>query len=72
MKLKFNRAAPRPRAIIFLNDSAFAGVCAWCADKDEADAWCRDRGYAATHGICPTCRARLRDKLDAERGWRVA
>lgn len=68
------RPAPlhRPRAILFVNDNAFAGVCAWCTDKEEADVWCRDQGFQATHTICPTCRARLKSEYDMIRGRWVA
>lgn len=67
-------AAPtrRPRAILFVNDNTFAGVCAWCTDKEEADMWCRDQGFQATHTICPTCRARLKNEYDVSRGRWVA
>ena len=51
-----------PRAILFINDESFAGVCAWCSDKKEADAWCLAQGLVATHSICPTCRARFQEE----------
>ncbi len=62
----------RPRAILFVNDNAFAGVCAWCTDKEEADLWCREQGFQATHTICPTCRARLKNEYDMIGGRWVA
>jgi len=65
-------AAHRPRAILFVNDNAFAGVCAWCADKAEADKWCREQGLQASHGICPACRARLKSENDLACARQVA
>lgn len=58
------RTIQRPRAILFINDDAFAGVCAWCSDKKEADAWCLKQGFVATHSICPACRARFQAEND--------
>lgn len=52
----------RPSAILFVNDSSMAGVCAWCEDKAEADAWCLDQGLDVTHTICLACRTRLADE----------
>ena len=49
----------RPHAVLYINDAAFAGVCAWCSDKEEADEWCQKQGFVTTHSICPACRARL-------------
>lgn len=53
----------RPRALLFVNNKdTFAGVCAWCPDKQAADAWCERSGFIVTHTICPTCRALFNDE----------
>ena len=32
-------------------------ICAWCADKAQAEALAAARGLSVTHGQCPTCHA---------------
>lgn len=52
----------RPHALLFINESAMAGVCAWCEDKVEADTWCQEHGLDVTHTICYSCRTRMLDE----------
>jgi len=51
--------ASLPAAVIFVNDTGTAGVCAWCEGKSDAETWCEARGLVTTHGVCPVCRDRL-------------
>ena len=37
-------------------------VCAWCPDFDKTD----PKNAGASHGICPTCAAKLLAQLDAQ------
>ena len=53
------RPTPRPQALLRIRRGALAVVCAWCADKAEADTWCRTQGLEATHTICPACLIRF-------------
>jgi mono/diheme cytochrome c family protein len=44
-------------------------ICAWCADKEAAEALAIARGLHMTHGQCPSCHAaemaRLRERFAA-------
>ena len=39
-------------------ENGFAMICAWCPDKETADALATERGMAPSHGICDSCRVR--------------
>jgi hypothetical protein len=30
-------------------------ICAWCPDKDEAEAMAKAEGFNVTHGCCESC-----------------
>ena len=56
---RFPGAPPlRLQAVQLIHDN-IACICAWCADKTEADFWCRAQGYEMTHTICPACQNEL-------------
>ena len=63
----------RPQAVLSVTDNAVACVCAWCADKDEADDWCLAEGFDMTHTVRPTCRARSINEYEQLTGgnWSV-
>lgn len=48
----------RLQAVQLIHDNIVC-ICAWCADKNEADCWSRAQGYETTHTICPACRDAL-------------
>jgi hypothetical protein len=56
----------RPKAVIYTRPDLWAAICAWCADKKEADVWAEENGYEVTHGICPNCIKKY--KADSLRG----
>lgn len=47
----------KPKA--WRSSAGIAYVCAWCPDKDAADALALSLGLAISHGICRECRAAL-------------
>lgn len=60
---RFPGAPPlRLKAVQLIHDN-IACICAWCADKTEADSWCRAQGYETTHTICPACQAELAARI---------
>lgn len=38
---------------------ALVTVCAWCPDSAEQTAAARAQGREVTHGICPSCQAKM-------------
>jgi len=63
-----DRPIARPKAVQSVDHNALACVCAWCADKREADAWCLAEGFDTTHTICPTCRVRFMGDYERSSG----
>ncbi len=60
---RFPGAPPlRLKAVQLIHDN-IACICAWCADKTEADSWCRTQGYETTHSICPACQEELAARI---------
>jgi hypothetical protein len=41
-------------------------ICAWCPDFDPKD----EKNAGASHGLCPTCAARVNAELDLHSGER--
>lgn len=47
-----------PRTAWMSTEGEFAMICAWCADKEVAEARATRAGLRLSHGICPECAAR--------------
>jgi hypothetical protein len=47
------------RAILGFKEDGLVRICSWCADKAEAELWCRREQLSMTHTICPECQVRF-------------
>lgn len=41
-------------------------ICAWCPDREQAEALAEAHGYDTTHGLCPACKQKEMAKLTGE------
>lgn len=56
----------RPRSVLAVSpEKGAVSVCAWCADKEAGERWTHDRGYVASHTVCPVCQLRLLEEINA-------
>jgi len=53
-----------PAAVLSVDQQKRAHICAWCKDKEQAEAWCRRQNFTMTHGICPDCQESLFQQED--------
>ena len=60
-----------PAAFISIDSKTMtAVVCAWCADKAEADHWSKAHGLKVSHGMCPNCHDKFVAEIKCERASR--